>query len=409
MIKKKCRICKNKLLKIISLKKVALSGTFLKKNQIQKEKKYPISLTVCKNCKHVQIDNIINPKKLYSHYDWETAVSKSNVNLIKNLITKLNKSFGLKKNSKVFEIASNDGTLLKEVKNQYKSYVLGIDPAKNLKNISNKKDVATISDFFSYDKSQEIKKRYSNFDFCIARNVIAHTANPNDIFRGVKNILRHKGIFVIEVPHLLNIYKDNQYDNIFHEHIGFHSLKSLQDLCKKNFLKIIDVDIIKSQGGSLRCFISSKNSKIKVKKSINIILKKENRERLFNLKTWQNFSKKIKDHKNNLSNFLKNLKLKKYTISAYGASGKGQALLQFCGIDKKYIDFIYDKSKFKQGKYSPGTHIKIIDPKYINKNKPNYLLLLSWNIAKEIFKQEKKYLKHNGKMIVPFPNPHILK
>lgn len=409
MIKKKCRICNNKLLNIINFDKVALSGTFLKKKQIRKERKYPIALTVCKQCKHVQIKNIINPKKLYNHYEWETALSKSNINLIKDLLFKLNKKFTLNKNSKVFEIASNDGTLLKEVRNRYKSHVLGIDPARNLKKISNKKKVTTIADFFSYAKSKRIKKRYGNFDFCIARNIIAHTARPNDIFKGVRNILKGRGVFVIEVPHLSNIYRDNQYDNIFHEHIGFHSLKSLQDLCKRNFLKIIEIEIIKSQGGSLRCFISKENSKIKTSKKVNFVLRKETREGLFKLKTWMNFAVKIKNHKNKLNNFFEVLKLKKHTISAYGASGKGQALLQFCGIDKNYIDFIYDKSKFKQGKYSPGTHIKIINPNLINTNKPDYLLLLSWNIAKEIVKQEKKYLNKNGKMIVPFPNPHILR
>ncbi len=340
MKKKNCRICKGKLITIINFKKVALSGKFLTKSQIKNEKKYPLSLAVCRNCKHIQIKNIINPKKLFDHYDWETGISTSNVNLIKNLIVRLNKKIKIDKNSKVFEIASNDGTLLKEIKNRYKSKILGIDPAQNLRKISLNKNVPTIVDYFSCSKAKNIRKKYGSFDFCIARNVIAHTKNPNDIFRGVRNILNDQGIFVIEVPYLYYIYKDNQYDNVFHEHIGFHSLKSIQDLCKKNFLK--------------------------------------------------------------------KLKQSNYSISAYGASGKGQALLQFCNINKNYIDFVYDKSRFKQGKFTPGTHIKVIDPKFINFNKPSYLLLLSWNISKEIIQQEKHYLNRNGKMIIPFPKPKIL-
>ena len=179
-------------------------------------------------------------------------------------------------------------------------------------------------------------------------------------------------------------------------------------MCKKNFLKIIDVEIINSQGGSLRCFISKQTTNIKPVNKVNNFLRKEIRNNLFKMNTWNNFALKINNHRKKLKNFLKKLKQSNYSISAYGASGKGQALLQFCKINKNYIDFIYDKSRFKQGKFTPGTHIKIIDPKFINLYKPNYLLLLSWNISKEIIQQEKRYLNRNGKMIIPFPKPKIL-
>ena len=408
-MKKKCRICNNRLISILNFKKVALSGSFLKKNEIINEKKYPLSVAVCENCKHLQIQNLVKPQKLFNHYEWETGVSKSNIELILSLLKSLKKNFNLNKKSKIFEIASNDGTLLKEAKNRYNSFALGIDPAKNLIKISKKKKVNTIVDFFSYKKSKEIKNKYNSFDFCIARNVIAHTPNPNDIFKGVNNLMNDDGIFIIEVPHLENIYKDNQYDNIFHEHVGFHSLKSINDLCDKNNLQVIDVEKIESQGGSIRCYIVKKSYKIKKNQRIQLLLVKEKKMGLFKLPSWINFAKKVNAHKEKLNDYLKKLKDKKQNISAYGASGKGQALLQICNIGKNYLDNIYDKSKIKQGKYTPGTHIKIIDPKYINANKTNYLLLLSWNIAKEIAKQEKKFLKNNGKIIVPFPIPKIFK
>ena len=408
-MKIKCRICNNRLISILNFKKVALSGSFLKKNQIQKEKKYPLSVAVCKECKHLQIQNLISPKKLFNHYDWETGVSKSNTELILGLLKSIKKNFNLNKKKKIFEIASNDGTLLKEAKNKYKSFVLGIDPAKNLIKISKKNNINTIVDFFSYKKSKKIKNKYNTFDFCIARNVIAHTPNPNDIFKGAGNLMRNNGIFIIEVPHLENIYKDNQYDNIFHEHIGFHSLKSINDLCNKNNLKVIDVEKIDSQGGSIRCYISKKNYKNKINKRVKLLLIKEKKLELFKLKTWENFAKRVNEHKKKLNDYLKKLKDNKYNISAYGASGKGQALLQICNIGSNFLDNIYDKSKIKQGKYTPGTHIKIIDPKYINAKTTNYLLLLSWNLAKEIAKQETKFLMNKGKIIIPFPKPRIFK
>jgi len=408
-MKKKCRICNNKLIPVLNFKKVALSGSFLKKNEIQKEKKYPLSIAVCKNCKHLQIQNLISPQKLFNHYEWETGVSKSNIELILSFLKSLKKNFNLNKKSKIFEIASNDGTLLKEAKNKYKSFVLGIDPAKNLMKISKKNNVNTIADFFSYKMSNKIKKKYSTFDFCIARNVIAHIPNPNDIFKGVDNLMNDKGIFIIEVPHLENIYKDNQYDNIFHEHVGFHSLKSINDLCDKNNLKVIDVEKIDSQGGSIRCYITKKNYNIVKDKKVQLLLAKEKKLGLFKLTTWTNFAKKVNIHKKKLNDYLKKLKGNNYKISAYGASGKGQALLQICNIGSNYLDNIYDKSKIKQGKYTPGTHIKIIDPKYINVQNTNYLLLLSWNLAKEIAKQEINFLRNKGKIIIPFPKPKIFR
>ena len=408
-MKKKCRICNNRLITILNFKEVALSGNFLKKKQISRERKYPLSVAVCKNCKHLQIQNLVEPQKLFNHYEWETGVSRSNVELIRSLLISLQRNFNLKQKSKIFEIASNDGTLLELAKNKYNNFVLGIDPAKNLVKISKKKKIKTIVDFFSFNKSKEIKRRYNTFDFCIARNVIAHTPNPNDIFKGVNNLLNEKGIFIIEVPHLENIYQDNQYDNIFHEHVGFHSLKSINDLCEKNNLKIIDVKKIESQGGSIRCFISKKKDKMIVNKRVMKLLIKEKKIGLFKLSSWLNFAKKVNIHKKSLNNYLKKLKANNQNISAYGASGKGQALLQICNIGKNYLDNIFDKSKMKQGKFTPGTHIKIIDPKYINVKTTNYLLLLSWNIAKEIAEQEKKFLMNKGKIIVPFPHPKLLK
>ena len=407
-MKKKCRICNNKLISILNFKKVALSGNFIRKFEIKKEKKYPLSVGVCNKCKHLQIQDLVNPKKLFNYYDWETGISKSNIELILDLLKSLKKKFKLNNESKILEIASNDGSLLNEAKKIYKSYVLGIDPAKNLSKVSRKNKINTIVDFFSYKISKKIKKKYNTFDFCIARNVIAHTPNPNDIFKGVRNLISDKGVFIIEVPHLENIYIENQYDNIFHEHVGFHSLKSIIDLSIQNDLRVFDVEKIDSQGGSIRCYISKKNSNFKESINIKKILNKEKKIGLFKLKSWFNFSNKVNKHSRKLHNYLKKIKKEKNNISAYGASGKGQTLLQICKIGS-YLDNIYDKSKMKQGKFTPGTHIKIIDPKFINVKKTKYLLLLSWNLAKEISKQESKFIKNNGKIIVPFPMPHEYK
>ncbi len=400
-----CRICGGELQKIINFGKIALVGNFEK--QLKKLKKFKISLNFCKICKHVQISEIIKPNLLFKNYLWETGVSRSNIDLIKDLIEKL-KKYSIKNDSKILEIACNDGSFLNLIRKKFKCSVLGVDPARNLKTNLKKFKIPSIIDFFDYELSNKIKKRYKFFNFIIARNVIAHVPNPNEIFSGVNNLLSDNGIFIIEVPHLENIYKDNQYDNVFHEHIGFHSLKSIIDLSSRNNLRVFNIEKIKSQGGSIRCYICKKNSNKSINRKINEILSNEKKTGLFSFTKLKKFKFRIQAHIIKMQKLINQLKRRKNKISIYGASGKGQALLQFCKLNSKKIDFAFDKSKLKQNCFTPGTYIKIENPDKINIMKPDYLLLLSWNIKEEILKQEKNFIKNGGRFIIPFPSPKIL-
>jgi SAM-dependent methyltransferase len=402
---KNCRICNYRIKKIINFGKIALVGNFFKKKINQK--KYNISLNYCLNCKHVQIAERLSPDLLFKNYLWETGISKSNITLIKNLLIKL-KKFGINKKSKILEIASNDGSFIEILKKKFNSFAIGVDPAQNLAKKANSKKIFTINDYFNYKLSHLIKKKFSKFDFIFARNVIAHLNDPNKVFSGIENLLKENGVFILEVPHLLNILKENQYDNIFHEHIGFHSLRSIKDLCEQHNLRVFDVKRIDSQGGSLRCFICKKKSRRVISKKTKKILSIEKKLRLFSKKNLEKFNLKIKKHSKKMYQLIYNLKKKKNKISIYGASGKGQALMQFAKIDNKLIDYVFDKSKLKQGRFTPGTNIKIVDPKYISRKNVDYLIILSWNIKDEIIKQEKVFFRKGGKFILPFPTPRIV-
>tara|TARA_Y100000591_G_C21839049_1_gene704409 strand:+ start:1344 stop:2561 length:1218 start_codon:yes stop_codon:yes gene_type:complete len=401
-----CRICRGKLIKIIDLGKIALVGNFYKVLK-KKVKKYKISLNFCRKCKHVQIKEILNPNILFRNYLWETGVSKSNIFLIKNLLFKM-KKFGLNKKSKVLEIASNDGSFLSILKDKFKCFTLGVDPAKNFKKKLEKNNIKTVFDFFNLKSSIKIKKRFNTFSFIFARNVVAHVPNPNEVFKGVFKLLDKYGIFILEVPHLMNILRYNQYDNIFHEHIGYHSLKSLIDLSTKNQLKVFDIEEIKSQGGSIRCYICKKENSVKVSRKIKLFLLKEKRQGLLSSSKLKSFKNNIINHKKKMQKLLNKLKKKNRKISIYGASGKGQALMQYCKISNDIIDNVFDKSKLKENCYTPGTLIKIRNPKMIKSNLINYLLILSWNIKDEIMRQEKNFKKNGGKFILPFPTPRII-
>ena len=210
------------------------------------------------------------------------------------------------------------------------------------------------------------------------------------------------------MPHLDNIIRYNQYDNIFHEHIGFHSLKSIIDLSIKHNMKVFDVEKIDSQGGSIRCFLSNKNSSERISRKVLQIVKEEHKLGLNSSIKLKKFKVKILLHIKKLKKLLENLKKKQKRISIYGASGKGQALMQFCNINNKIVDYVFDKSSLKQGCFTPGTNIKIKNPVEIKKTNIQYLLLLSWNLKKEIIKQEKNFIQKGGKFIIPFPSPKIV-
>ncbi len=402
----KCRICKGKLIKIVNLGKISLVGNFTKKKT--KQKKYKISINFCSDCKHVQITEILNPNLLFKKYLWETGVSISNINLIKNLLKKI-KKYGISKKSKVFEIASNDGSFLNYINNKYRCLAVGIDPAENFKRKLRKKNIFTIVNYFNVNQSKKIKKKFKTFDYIIARNVLAHVPDPNQIFKGAENLLSKNGKFIVEVPHLDNIIRHNQYDNVFHEHIGFHSLKSIIDLANKHNLKVFDIDKIDSQGGSIRCFICHKNTSEKISNKIKFVINSEKKLGLYSAKKLKKFKFKIISHIKKIKSLLVNLKKKQKKISIYGASGKGQALMQLCNINNKIVDYVFDKSKLKQGLFTPGTQIRIKNSQDIKKTNIDYLLLLSWNLKKEIIKQEKNFIKNGGKFIIPFPSPKIFK
>ncbi len=406
MIRTKCRVCEHKnFLDIVDYNKVCLSGNFYNYNKAKKDKKYTLKLIICKKCKHLQINNNLSPSLLFNHYVWKTSDSSTNINLINNFLNELLKMKFISKNTKALEIASNDGSLLKRMYKLYKNFCIGVEPAKNLKNEYSKK-ISVLTDFFSLKLSKKIKIQYNQFDLIIARNVIAHVKNPIDVFKGVNYILKPDGKFIVEVPYLLYFFKENQYDNVFHEHNGFHSIKSINDLCNSSNLFLNNISIISSQGGSIRCFISKKKNKSKL---LLKYLSIEKSSKIYKLSSWLRFSNLVYKHKDKMHNMISEINNKGKSVSVYGASGKGQIFLQFCNLNHKLINKAYDKNTSKIGKFTPGTLIKICDPKNILIDFPDYLLLTSWNIKEEIIKQEYKYIRAGGKIIIPFPVPKILK
>jgi len=405
-----CRFCGFMLKKPnIDLGKTALANSYLKFNQLKKpEEKFPLKVFVCEKCFLVQLKEYVSPKNFFSDYAYLSSYSKSWLNHANNYVKMVIKRFNLNKKSFVIEIASNDGYLLQYFI-QKKIPVLGIEPSQNIVKIARKKGISTINDFFGEKLAKSLIDENKLADLVIANNVLAHVPNIHDFVIGIKLILKPTGVATIEVPHLLKLIEQNEFDTIYHEHFSYFSLNILKKIFSYHNLSIFDIEEMSTHGGSLRLYIKHKNNKqLCINSKINYLIKKENKKGLCKLKTFSDFNRKIKSIKYELNEFLKMAKNSSKTVVCYGAPAKGNTLLNYCNITSNDIQYTVDKNPFKQNLFLPGSHIPIKYPNEIIKTKPDYLLILPWNLADEIMEQISFIRKWNGKFVIPIPYLKIL-
>ena len=403
-----CRICGCKTGKtFVDLGHTPLSNSYLKKNMIKNEKKFPLHALICTKCMLVQLEEFENPEKIFSEYAYFSSYSKTWLKHAEEYVNKMTKKFNLNSDHLVMEIASNDGYLLQYFK-KYKIPVLGIEPAKNVAKIAQKKKIPTITKFFGTKLAKELLKSGKQPDLLLGNNVLAHVPNLNDFVEGLKILLKHEGVITLEFPHILQLINKNQFDTIYHEHFSYFSLITLKKLFKMHKLKIFDVQELNTHGGSLRIFVKHKDNDFqKERKSVKKILEKEKMFGLKKISTYTNFSQEVNLIKKELLNFLYKAKKDNKTVVGYGAPAKGNTLLNFCEIDFKLIDYTVDISPHKQEMYLPGSHILIKNPNEIFKTKPDYVLILPWNLKKEIMIQMKDIRKWGGKFVIPIPEVKI--
>ncbi len=393
-----CRICYSKdIVDILDLGNQPTANQLIK-NIKQKEKKFPLKLVLCKKCKTLQLSTTVSSKYLFSKYLWVTETSDVAKKYSEIFYKRIKKKFGKSKPNYVLEIASNDGTFLKTFKNN-KINVLGVDPAKNISKIANKKGIKTISKFFDEKLATKIKYKYGKPEIIIARNVIPHVEEIHDVVKGISKIASKKSIVVIEFHYLKEIISGLQYDSIYHEHIFYYSIKSISNLFRKYNLFPHDIERSPISGGSLVLYFSK--NKMNKTKSLNNLINIEKKSQINSVKKLLNFSRKCINHRNQLSNFINNKITQE--IYGYGASARSSTLLNFSKINYSKIKFIIDKNKLKQNLYTPGSKIKIVNfnKKLIKKN--SYIIVLAWNFYKEILKFLRKN-KISCKIILPLPN-----
>jgi SAM-dependent methyltransferase len=406
----KCRVCKKKLKDFVcDLKNSPLANSFIKsKRLIRKEKYYPLKVYYCNNCFLPQVPKYVTPEKIFVKYDYFSSYSKSWINHSKKYVNEIIKDVKLDKAKKICEVASNDGYLLQFFKKKGFD-VLGIEPAKNVANVSIKKKIKTLKYFFSFNNSKKIKKKFGKQDLIICNNVYAHVPDILDFTKGLKELLTEDGVITIEFPHFYNLIKKTQFDTIYHEHFSYLSIHSTKKILEIFDLQIFKVKKIDTHGGSLRIYIKNKSSKKnKIHSSLNKIFTQEKKSNIFSKKTFFKFTKKIKKIKMDFIKFLVQAKLNKKKVVAYGAAAKGNTFLNYCNINKSLIDFVVDKNPSKIGKLLPGSHLPILPVNELYKKKIDYIIILPWNIKKEIIKQiSAKNI--NNKFITAIPKLRIYK
>ena len=407
-LEQKCRICSStNLTMILDLGEQPPANSFIDKNELNSsESKFPLRLFWCTDCYLVQLLDIVDKEYLFKNYFYMTSASKPIVDHFKKYAHNVFEEFLKEKtNPFVVEIGSNDGSLLSEFK-KLGTQILGIEPATNLSNLANQSNITTKNTFFSSQVCKEIIKS-RNATAVVANNVIAHVEDLQDLMHGIQILLDKNGVFIFEVPYLVDLIKKLEFDTIYHEHLSYFSILPLLKLVEQFGLEIFDIRKQSVHGGTLRIFVSKKNN-YSINDSVKIFIDDEYSLGLDKIEFYHKFSTNIIKLKKNLIELLLRLKNENKSIFGYGASAKGNVLLNFCDIANENLDFIIDTTPLKQGKFTPGTHIPIIPPeKILEKGKNDVALLLAWNYADSILKKEELFRKNGGKFLIPVPEPHL--
>ena len=394
-----CRCCNNKLKTfLIDLGKSPVANTLAKKSN-EKTKNFDLQVYICDKCWLLQTNDLVPQKQIFKNdYPYFSGYSKTWLNHLNKFVKKIKKNFPDKLKKNVCEIASNDGSLL-EILKSHNIDAFGIEPTRSTYLYSKKKGFKVINSFFTNNFAKKIKFKS---DFIIANNVLAHVPNLNDFIKGIKKFLSHNGVATFEIQYLPSLIKFNQFDTIYHEHFSYFSIVAAKDIFNRNNLKIFDCEKINTHGGSIRLYVAQENNfDLKETKRLSNYYSEEKELGIDKIKFYKNFSKKIKLIKKNTNILIEKIRKKKKIISAYGAAAKANTFFNYLGIKNDKIKCIIDKNPQKVGKFLPGSNIPIKSKDYLNKIKPDYIFIMTWNIKDEVVK-ELNFTKKWGCKFVTF-------
>jgi len=405
-----CRFCGKPLQHtFVDLGMSPLCESYLRADQLnQMEAFFPLWVFVCEGCFLVQLQEYVSPKEIFTEYAYFSSYSDSWLKHARDYTDKVTSRFGLNQNSHVVEIASNDGYLL-----QYfveKSIpCLGVEPAANVAAVAAKKGIPTVVKFFGVATARELAAQGRQADLLLGNNVLAHVPDINDFVGGLKVLLKPSGVITMEFPHLARLMEGNQFDTIYHEHFSYLSLIATEKIFAAHGLILFDVEELASHGGSLRIYAKqAENNAMPISPRVAELRQRETAAGFTRLDHYFTFAKQVEETKRALLDFLIDAKRAGKSIAGYGAPGKGNTLLNYCGIRTDFLDYTVDRNSYKHGRFTPGTRIPIHPPERINQTRPDYVLILPWNLKKEITKQMAHIGEWGGKFVVPIPKVEVI-
>ncbi|MBS0375255.1 MAG: class I SAM-dependent methyltransferase [Proteobacteria bacterium] len=404
-----CRFCAAPLSRtFVDLGMSPLCQTHITPAQLQEmERFYPLHAYVCESCLLVQLAEFVAPSDIFSEYAYFSSYSDSWVEHARRYVEAVSERFALGKNSLVMEIASNDGYLLQHfVKKGVPT--LGIEPAANVAEAARGRGVRSVVKFFGRQTAREVAAEYGRPNLLLGNNVLAHVPDLNDFVAGMKILLAPDGVITMEFPHLYRLMQENQFDTIYHEHFSYFSFLTVERVFAHHGITLFDVEELPTHGGSLRIYGQHSEYPRAVGPRVVELRNRELQEGFATLERYSAFGEQVKATKRDILRFLIDAKAAGKRIAGYGAPGKGNTLLNYCGIRQDFLDYTVDRNPYKQGKYTPGTHIPILDPSAIARTKPDYLFLLPWNLAEEITQQCAFIREWGGKFVVPIPRIKVL-
>jgi len=368
---------------------------------------YPLHAMVCANCLLVQLETDVAPESIYTEYAYFSSYSDSWLEHSRRYTERITAQLGLDSDSQVVELASNDGYLLKNfVAKGIPAY--GVEPAANIAKVAVERGIPTVVAFFGLSTARTLVAQGRSADLIVANNVFGHVPDINDFVSGIKLLLKTGGTVSIEIPHLMRLIEGNQFDTIYHEHYCYHTLLSDSRIFEAFGLRLFDVEELTTHGGSIRMLLCHVNDPRGVTPAVYALLELERACGLDRVETYAGFGEKVRETKRKLLTFLIEVARAGKTVAGYGAPGKGNTLLNYCGIRTDLIDFVVDRNPYKHGKYLPGSRIPIYAPDKIDQMKPDYVLILPWNIKEEIMVQMAHIRSWGGSFVLPIPEVTVV-
>lgn len=399
-----CRACGGSDLRsVLSLGATPLANALRTKDDLGlPEAHFPLELVFCTACSLVQITETVPPEQLFGEYLYFSSFSDTMVRHAADLVQRVVEERKLDASSLAAEIASNDGYLL-QFYQEAGITALGIEPASNVADVAERRGIRTIRDFFGATLAERLVREHGRADVLHAHNVLAHAGDLNGFVDGCRTFIKDSGAVIVEVPYVRDMIEGVEFDTVYHEHLCYFSLTALASLFTRHRLAISDVERLPIHGGSLRIVAAPAGKGSQPSARVQALLDEEARMGMDRVEFYVNFSARVERLKGELITLLRGLRGSGKRVAAYGASAKGSTLLNYFGIGAAEIEFVADRSTIKQGRYTPGTHLPIRAPEALLQERPDYVLLLTWNFADEILRQQEPYRRQGGKFIIPIP------